>query len=122
MSPMRGMALFGLALALAGCSTRAPREVTTVSAVASASARVPLVPMVWVPKWGLHVVEGYDIVYYDHAYYFYYERHWYIARSPAGPWALVPSPPAALAALPPGAFHLHLTPGPGEGAKATPAR
>jgi hypothetical protein len=75
--------------------------------------------MVWVPRWGVHVIEGYDIVYYEQAYYFYVESHWYIARSPAGPWALVPAPPPALAALPPGAFHLYLS---GEGSQAPPAR
>lgn len=108
---MRGVALSGLVLALAGCLTHSPRAVTTAPSSASASTRVPRVPMVWVPTWGVHIIEGYDIVYYEQAYYFYYERHWYIARSPAGPWALVPSPPPVLAALPPGAFHLYLSPG-----------
>jgi hypothetical protein len=119
MSAIRGVALFGLVLALVGCSTHSAREVTTAPADVAASARVPRVPMVWVPKWGVHVIEGYDIVYYEQAYYFYVERHWYIARSPAGPWALVPAPPPAVAALPPGAFHLYLS---GERGQSTPAR
>lgn len=120
MSRMRGAVLLGLALA--GCSSGSPRLGTTVSPGASAPARVPRVAMVWVPKWGVHVVEGYDIVFFEYAYYFYYERRWYIARSPAGPWALVPSPPPVLAALPPGAFHQHLPSGPTKEAEAAPPR
>ena len=119
MREKHGLALLGLVLALLGCSTHSPRDVTAASADVSAAARVPRVPMVWVPKWGVHVIEGYDIVYYDEAYYFYVERHWYVARSPAGPWALVAAPPAVLTALPPGSFHLYLS---GEGGQATPAR
>jgi hypothetical protein len=110
MNARPGVALAGLVLALAGCSALSPRETITAPSSASTTARVPRVPMVWVPTWGVHIIEGYDIVYYEQAYYFYYERHWYIARSPAGPWAFVASPPPVLAALPPGAFHLYLSP------------
>jgi hypothetical protein len=110
-----GAGLLGLILLLAGCSTSAP------AAVSPTATRVPRVPMVWVPTWGVHLVEGYDIVYYANAYYFYYERRWYVAHSPAGPWALVPSPPAVLAA-PAGALNRNALPALSEDAAASTGR
>jgi hypothetical protein len=98
-SRARATLLAVLVLALAGCSTSW-----------SPQGRVPRVPMIWVPAWGVHVVEGYDIVFYEQAYYFYYDRRWYVAASPSGPWAIVATPPAVLAGLPPGGFHLRLPP------------
>jgi hypothetical protein len=66
---------------------------------------------VWVPEWGIYVMEGYDIVYYGGAHYYYYGSRWYISQSYAGPWAFVASPPPAFGALPPGQFNRSLPPG-----------
>ena len=66
---------------------------------------------VWVPDWGVYVLEEYDIVYSDGYHYYFYEGHWYAARSCTGPWALIVSPPPTLAAVPPGHFHKRLPPG-----------
>jgi hypothetical protein len=66
---------------------------------------------VWVPDWGVYVLEEYDIVYSDGYHYYLYEGHWYVARSCAGPWAPILSPPPTLAAVPPSHFHKRLPPG-----------
>ena len=66
---------------------------------------------VWVPDWGVYVLEEHDIVYSDGYHYYFYEGHWYVARSCMGPWALIPSPPPTLAAVPPGPFHKRLPAG-----------
>ena len=66
---------------------------------------------IWVPDWGVYLLEGQDIVYSDGYHFYFYENHWYVARSCAGPWALIASPPATLAAVPPGHFHKSLPPG-----------
>lgn len=64
--------------------------------------------MVWVPEWRMYVLEGYDIAYYDRAYYYYHGDHWWISQSHAGPWAIIHTPPPMISRLPPGHFHSHL--------------
>ncbi|MGE5848677.1 MAG: glycine zipper domain-containing protein [Candidatus Methylomirabilota bacterium] len=71
----------------------------------------PQPQLIWVPQWGVYVLEGHDIVYLDAHYYYSYGGHWYISRSYAGPWAIVSAPPPRLAQLPPGQFHRQLPPG-----------
>jgi len=66
---------------------------------------------IWVPDWGVYVLEGYDIVYADGYHYYSYEGHWYVARAYTGPWAVVAVAPPALAPVPPGHFHKKLPPG-----------
>ncbi|HXH83320.1 MAG TPA: glycine zipper domain-containing protein [Candidatus Tectomicrobia bacterium] len=68
--------------------------------------------LVWVPQWGVYVMEGHDIVQYGSAYYYFHDGRWWIAQSYAGPWAIVVSPPPAIAKLPRGRLHAHM---PGRG-------
>lgn len=65
---------------------------------------------IWVPAWGVYVLEGYDIVYHDGFYYYYYKGRWYRSHHHAGPWTVV-APPPVVAKLPPGQFLKHLPPG-----------
>lgn len=67
--------------------------------------------LIWVPEWGVYVLDGYDVVYYDSYYYYLYGGHWYVSGSYSGPWAAVGRPPRVLAHLPPGQFHRRLPPG-----------
>jgi hypothetical protein len=73
------------------------------------AARLP--QYVWVPAWGVYVLEGHDIAYHEGYHYYYYETHWYMARSYTGPWAIVVAPPPALSTVPPGHFHKRLPAG-----------
>lgn len=75
---------------------------------------------VWVPEWGVYVLEGHDIVYHDGHHYRYYESYWFVSRSYAGPWAYTASPPRVLAAVPPGHFHKQLPPGLAKKGKVPP--
>src|SRR5262245_64865168 len=69
---------------------------------------VPTAPhMVWIPEWGVYVMEGHDIVYHQTSYYQYSNGYWWISPSYAGPWALVATPPPTIASLPPGRLHHH---------------
>jgi hypothetical protein len=72
---------------------------------------VPQPQLIWVPQWGVYVLEGHDIVYHGGQYYYLYGGYWYVSRSYAGPWATVSAPPPMLAKLPPGQFHRKLPPG-----------
>ncbi len=70
--------------------------------------------LIWVPQWGVYLLEGYDVVQYDGVYYYFHGGHWWVAQSYAGPWAVVASPPPGIAKLPRG--HLHAKrPGRGTG-------
>lgn len=75
--------------------------------------------LIWVPEWGMYVVEGHDIVYYKGAYYYYSGGRWYISQAYTGPWALVATPPAAFAKLPHGPKQ-HLPPGLAKKGKVPP--
>src|SRR5262249_35174707 len=69
---------------------------------------VPTTPyMVWIPEWGVYVMDGHDIVYHQTSYYQYSNGYWWISPSYAGPWALVATPPPTIASLPPGRLHHH---------------
>jgi len=72
---------------------------------------VPQPQLIWVPQWGVYVLEGHDIVYHDAYYYYSYGGGWYVSRSYTGPWAIVSVPPPMLAKVPPGQFHKKLPPG-----------
>jgi hypothetical protein len=72
---------------------------------------VPQPQLIWVPQWGVYILEGHDIVYHGDHYYYSYGGHWYVSRSYTGPWAIVSAPPPKLAKLPPGQFHRQLPPG-----------
>lgn len=74
---------------------------------------------IWVPQWGVYVLEGHDIVYDGRAYYYFYGGQWYIAQTYTGPWAPV-TPPPAFAKLPRGHFHKHLPPGLAKKGKVPP--
>lgn len=64
--------------------------------------------LVWVPEWGLYVMEGHDIVHYNGAYYYFHGGRWWVSQSYAGPWVVVTTVPPAIAKLPPGHFHAHV--------------
>jgi hypothetical protein len=66
---------------------------------------------IWVPQWGVYVVEGHDIVYHDGFHYHWRAGRWYVSRSHGGPWAAVKARPVALAKVPPGHIHRLLPPG-----------
>ena len=110
---MKGTLLvLGLAISATGCVVHTPPSRVYVpssppQAVVVAPTPAPAqVRMVWVPEWGVYVLEGHDIVYHANAYYAYSGGYWWIARSYAGPWAIV-APPPTVAKLPPGQFHGH---------------
>lgn len=71
----------------------------------------PQPQFIWVPQWGVYVLEGHDIVYHDAHYYYLYGGRWYVSRSYTGPWTIVSPPPPMLANVPPGHFHKQLPPG-----------
>jgi hypothetical protein len=75
---------------------------------------VPAPRLIWVPQWGIYLMEGHDIVYYNTAYYYSHGGRWWISQSYTGPWAIVVTPPPVIAQLPPGHLHGHL-PGRGRG-------
>ncbi len=62
----------------------------------------------WVPEWGVYVLEGYDIVHYNGAYYYFHGGRWWVSQSYTGPWVVVTSVPPALVKLPPGRFHAYV--------------
>jgi hypothetical protein len=66
--------------------------------------------MIWVAEWGVHLMEGQDVVYYNEAYFSFSGGQWSISQSHAGPWTVVATPPAVIAKLPPGQLHSHLPP------------
>jgi hypothetical protein len=114
--------------AIQGAEQKAAQRPVTSPAAAPPPASVAVAPpppvvaapaprMVWVPEWGMHVVEGHDIVYYNSAYYHFHAGRWWLSRSYAGPWAVVVTPPPGIAQLPPG--HLHAN-RPGRGGSCPP--
>jgi Glycine zipper len=66
---------------------------------------------VWVPQWGVYVLEGHDVIYHDGHHYYAHGDRWYVSRSHRGPWAMVQVRPAVLHRVPHGHFHRHLPPG-----------
>lgn len=68
---------------------------------------------VWVPAWGVYVIEDYDIVYYEPYFYYFHGGHWYYGRHYSGPWVFVQvaSLPSPVRRLPPGHFKTHIPPG-----------
>ncbi len=98
-----------------------PPPPTTRVVVASPPPVVVQSPQyIWVPQWGVYVLDGYDIVYHDGYHYYSYESHWYVARAYTGPWAVVAVAPPALAPVPPGRFHKKLPPGLAKKGKVPP--
>jgi hypothetical protein len=65
---------------------------------------------IWVPQWGVYVVEGYDIVYHDHRHYYWHGGRWYVARAHTGPWSVATAEPAVLMQVPHGKIHQRLPP------------
>jgi hypothetical protein len=68
----------------------------------------PAPRMIWVPQWNAYVLEGYDVVYYDGAYYYFHNGYWWHSRSYAGAWVLVAPTPPGIARLPKGQLHVHI--------------
>jgi len=68
---------------------------------------------IWVPAWGVYVVEDYDIVYYEPYFYYFHGGYWYYARHYHGPWVFIQSVslPPPVRQLPPGHFKGHIPPG-----------
>lgn len=60
---------------------------------------------VWVPEWGMYVMEDQDVVYYERTHYYHHGGHWWVSQALTGPWVVVSSPPAAIARLPRGELH-----------------
>jgi len=90
---------------------RGPGSRQEVAAATPPPAGAPGRPnMIWVAEWGVHLMEGQDIVYYNEAYFSFSGGQWSISHSYAGPWTVVPTPPAVIASLPPGQLHSHLPP------------
>ncbi len=111
--------VLGLAVIVAGCADTGRRVEYVAAQAPPPRAHVAVAPpplvvvaptqlrMVWVPEWGVYVLEGHDVVHYESAYYAYSGGYWWIAQSHAGPWAIV-APPPMIARLPPGQFHSHV--------------
>jgi len=116
------------AVTLGACASSAPSRETAQAAppAASQAASAPSVvitpapQLIWVPQWGMYVVEGHDIVYYKAAYYYFFGDRWYSARSYAGPWSPV-RPPAAVTKLPRGRLYSHLPPALARKVRSSPA-
>ena len=88
---------------------RAPAPPAQVTLATPPAAGSPARPhMIWVAEWGVHLLEGQDVVYYNEAYFSFSGGQWSISQSHAGPWAIVPTPPPVIAKLPPGQLHSHL--------------
>jgi hypothetical protein len=64
--------------------------------------------LLWVPEWGVYVMEGHDIVHYNGAYYYFYDGRWWVSQSYAGPWAIITTVPPVIAKLPPGHLQAHV--------------
>src|SRR5438876_9818926 len=112
---MKGTLLvLGLAISATGCVVHTPPSRVYVpssppQAVVVAPTPAPAqVRMVWVPEWGVYVLEGHDIVYHANAYYAYSGGHWRISQSHTGPWAVAVPPPVVTTHLPPGQLDRHL--------------
>jgi hypothetical protein len=99
----------------------APPSPAALAASAPTVVVAPAPQLIWVPQWGMYVVEGADIVYYASAYYYYYEGRWYSARSHAGPWERA-RPPRAIAKLPRGRLYTHLPPALARKVRVPPAQ
>lgn len=97
-----------------------PPPPTRVVVASPPPVMIPSPQYIWVPKWGVYVLDGHDIAYHEGYHYYYYEAHWYVARSYTGPWAIVAAPPPALATVPPGHFHRRLPPGLAKKGKSPP--
>jgi hypothetical protein len=82
-----------------------------VAVVAPPPVLVPVPQYIWVPQWGVYVVEGHDIIFHGGHYYYHQHNRWYVSRSHGGPWKAVARRPTVLARVPPGHFHRHLPPG-----------
>jgi len=76
------------------------------------AAPPPLPPgpprLIWVPEWNVYLMDGYEVVYYNGAYYTFHGGQWWVAPAHTGPWAIVVTPPAVIAKLPPGHLHAHV--------------
>src|SRR5438876_9922708 len=101
---MKGTLLvLGLAISATGCVVHTPPSRVYVpssppQAVVVAPTPAPAqVRMVWVPEWGVYVLEGHDIVYHANAYYAYSGGYCWIARSYTGPWTVADTAPAVMA-------------------------
>lgn len=88
-----------------------PPAAPQVAVVTPPPVVVPSPQLIWVPQWGVYVLEGHDIVYHGSQYYYLYGGRWYVSGAYTGPWAIVSAPPPMLAKLPPGQFHRQLPPG-----------
>ena len=64
--------------------------------------------LVWVPSWGVYVVQGHDVVFHNNAYYYFHGGRWGLSRSYTGPWVVVTSAPPVIAHLPQGRLHAQL--------------
>ncbi len=102
--------LLAVLVLLAGCSTVAPPPPVVI--------RAP--QYVWVPQWGVYVLDGHDIVYHEGRHYYWHNGHWFVSRSHDGPWAALSSRPVVLANVPPGHLQEHLSPSLEKKAKLPP--
>lgn len=125
---MRAIAVTLIAAALAaGCSTAVARRDTLAPPAVTVQppAVQPVSPrLLWVPAWNLYVMEGYDVVYLQGAYYYFHNGRWWLAKSYTGPWASVATPPSVVAKLPPGNLNGYLRPAdePGDGTPCPPGQ
>jgi hypothetical protein len=83
-----------------------PPQVVVAAPPPIVTPRAP--QMIWVPQWNAYVLEGQDVVYYDGAYYYFHDGHWWHSRSYAGGWVVVTSPPPGIARLPRGHLHVRM--------------
>lgn len=91
----RNLVILTMALVVAGCVVEARPAVVVPSPPA----------LVWVPEWSVHVVQGYDVVRYNSAYFHYSDGRWWISDAYTGPWTIVVTPPPVIAQIPPGQLH-----------------
>jgi hypothetical protein len=59
----------------------------------------------------MYVMDGYDIVYHNSAYYYFHGRRWWVANNYTGPWTVVTPVPPVIAKLPRGRLHDRLPAG-----------
>jgi hypothetical protein len=100
-----GGALIGDAMQANEQQSAAPPPVTPPPPVADSAPQY-----IWVPQWGVYVVEGYDIVYHNHHHYYWHGGRWYVARGHTGPWSVATAQPAVLMHVPQGRIHQRLPP------------
>ena len=96
--------------AVIGDSIQSREQQAAAPAPVVAPPALPSAPpqLVWVPAWGVYVVQGHDVVVHNSAYYYFHGGRWWLSKSYRGPWVIVTSAPPVIAQLPQGRLHAHV--------------